>query len=165
MGIFNMIEVAEQQKPESSNQNDPVKTVDAAKVSETENVIKTKEDTVITLNGNLSQIYTDALNQMYATEHMGAMFNIINGIAKANEGSDDLYVHIIDQDELDTKDPVVISDELRIALDKRTETKKIVVLESNNQVATLIGSILKQKGIDCLHDRNTALGTIRNCLG
>jgi hypothetical protein len=164
MGVFNIVEMTKEQNQIEPDTKIPEKIIETTKVNETENIIKNKEDKLITLNGNLSQIYTDALNQMYAIENMGSMFNIINSVSDQKETSDDLYVHIVDSDDLENIDPIKIVRNLRLALDKRTETTKLLVLESNNLTAKIIGDYFNIRGIKSIYNRDNALQTIRNYL-
>ncbi len=164
MGVFNIVEMTKEQNQIEPDTKIPEKIIETTKVNETENIIKNKEDKLITLNGNLSQIYTDALNQMYAIENMGSMFNIINSVSDQKETSDDLYVHIVDSDDLENIDPIKIVRNLRLALDKRTETTKLLVLESNNLTAKIIGDYFNIRGIKSIYNRDSALQTIRNYL-
>lgn len=162
MGIFNMLEL---QKSEEPVETTVTKPIEAAIINDHETVIKNGKDKLIKLNGSLSEVYTQALNEVYASENMGAMFNIINSIEDSTEikqDQEDLYVHIVDNDQLEQADPLAITDDLRLALDKRKEHKKIVVMESDSLKSKIIMEVLKSKGIDCIQGRNTALETIKN---
>lgn len=165
MGIFSLMGNTSSDDKAAENSED--KKVEAVK-SDDGVTIKDKEDKKIELKGSLSQVYTDALNEMYATENMGSMLNLT---MKRDEeentvGDNELYVHIVDKDEIENGDLGKMAGELRIALDKKEYKRKMVVMEGvevDQRVKVLV-SYLNGIGVECITDRTSALETIKNTL-
>jgi len=163
MGIFSLMSNTSDDKTDNASEE---KKVEAIK-GDDGITIKDKEDKKIELKGSLSQVYTDALNEMYATENMGSMLNLtMKRDEEENGGDNELYVHIVDKDEIENGDLGKMAGELRIALDKKEYKKKMVVMEGvevDHRVKVLV-SYLTGIGVECITDRTTALETIKHTL-
>ena len=163
MGIFNMMELTNDKEAVPVETKEPVAKSEAVKVDDTTTVIK-KQDNVIELKGSLSEVYTKALNAEYALENIQ---NIVNSIVSDNTDSkaEPVYVDIIDQEKLETEDALVLTKNLRIALDKHSNRKSIVVLESESNYKTkLIKDYVVGLGVECIEGRDIAIARLNSIL-
>lgn len=165
MGIFNMLDM--KQDTEAKPVED--KKVQATKVDDSTVAIKDTEDKQIELNGSLSEVYTKALDEMYAAENMGSLLNLtLNRVEEEKHEEktpeNELYVHIADQDKLEEGDIASMAGELKIALDKKNYRHKVVVMECSsvdNRIG-LLKNYLTGLGIECITSRTTALEMIKS---
>ncbi len=119
---------------------------DASDDFDTTTVIK-KQDNVIELKGSLSDVYTKALNAEYALENIQS---IVNSIISDNAENkiEPVYVEVIDKDEVENQDVLALSKNLRVALDKHSNKRSIVVLESDSASYKTIPGMLKFNTLD-----------------
>ncbi len=166
MGIFNMMELTSDKSatPEETKDTPEVNKTEAAKVDDTTTVIK-KQDNIIELKGSLSDVYTKALNAEYALENIQS---IVNSIVSDNTESaaEPVYVEVIDKDEVENQDVLALSKNLRIALDKRSNKRSMVVLESDpmNYKTMLIKDFVTSLGVECIEGRDKAIARLTNIL-
>jgi hypothetical protein len=172
MGIFNILEMQNEQPEEKAeDRNIEVNQIDDNTVQ-----LKDKENKVVELSGSLSSVYTDALSQSYANESVGGIISIMkkrdedNAEATGHENTDlsnsDLYINIVDKDEVENGDIGQIANNLRVALDKRKSDKQMVVLEGvvDDHRTRLLSDYLKGRGVVCVTSRNVAIEAIRDFL-
>lgn len=126
-----------------------------------------KKDKVVVMQGPLSTIYTDALNQVYAQESQANdAVTLINTIQKDQGPQPDLYVYVSDANLLDNSSVTEVFDNLRLALDNR-KGNSVVVLESNGRVSkklSLVDNYARSQGAKVVYSRKAALETIQQCL-
>lgn len=163
MGIFNMMELTND-KSATPEETPVVDKTEAAKVDDTTTVIK-KQDNVIELKGSLSDVYTKALNAEYALENIQS---IVNSIISDNAENkiEPVYVEVIDKDEVENQDVLALSKNLRVALDKHSNKRSIVVLESDSASykTKLIKDFVTSLGVECIEGREAAVSRLNNIL-
>jgi hypothetical protein len=98
-------------------------------------IINEKNKKYIELDGPLSSVYAQALNIAFAKESMadGSFTQLVATKDIDDEGvNPDLYIYASDDKTLDSDGVGIHFNKLRIALDKYSEKKKIVVVENNS---------------------------------
>lgn len=165
MIYHNLIKPAESLPAEASAQ-----TERGASSNNTPTVIEQggdKKDKVVVMQGPLSTIYTDALNQVYAQESQANdAVTLINTIQKDQGPQPDLYVYVSDSALLDSASVTEVFDNLRLALDNR-KGNSVVVLESNGRVSkklSLVDNYARSQGAKVVYSRKAALEAIQQCL-
>lgn len=135
MSIINLDELKQQQqtlaiKHKESIKNSEAKTAvtnddGAAQNTETDNIAK------ITLSGPLSQIYTKALNIMYANENIIELKTMLSD-SEEEKDNKDLYMYCCDDKEVDIVDA---TNKLTIALDQGYKNVAIVTECNKNKLS------------------------------
>ena len=164
MGIFNMTSLGNDEQVEEKKQ------INATKVDDNTVIITDKEDKKIKIEGSLSEIYTKALDETYAIENMGSILNLKMKML-ADEDSEgfresDLYIHIPEQKEIEEGDIKEVAGKLRIALDKHSSKRKMVVLENQNidSRVKLLKDYLVKLGVECITSRTMALEVMKDTI-
>jgi hypothetical protein len=78
-----------------------------------------------------------------------------------------MYVHVTDENEIENQDPLTLSKDLRIALDKHNGKKSMVVLEGDlsGYKAQLIKDYVVSLGVECVEGREAAIARLQSFLG
>jgi hypothetical protein len=103
--------------------------------SNTGEIINEEKRKSIELDGPLSSIYAQALNVAFAKESMadGSFTQLVTSGDVDDEGVDpDLYIYASDDKSLNLDGVGKHFDKLRIALDRYSDKKKIVIIENSN---------------------------------
>lgn len=173
MGIYNITISNNPQKDdslidESSIDNNKVESTKPVEIPANEANKKSSEEKTIVLDGPLSQIYTQALNIVYAKESINMISQMNsddNGFYDNKNNNDkDLYVYCCNGDTLDSDGLVEASNKLRLALDNKNNKKVILSVEcvsSNNKIA-LLDEFSSNLGIKVIYSRNRTLDNIKS---
>jgi len=98
-------------------------------------IINEEKRKSIELDGPLSSVYAQALNIAFAKESMadGSFTQLVTSKDVDDEGVDpDLYIYASDDKSLNLDGVGRHFDKLRVALDRYSEKKKIVIIENSN---------------------------------
>lgn len=175
MGIFDLSKlsnknVAESEVKETSKEVTGLDRGDFQNNTDTTNVVDNKdqdnkEAITIELNGPLSQIYTKALNLVYANEN-NIEFNVIHKGDKKSNPSKSIYIYCCKADEITNTDLMDVSNDLRIALDSNYK-KVIIAAEYSKELSNKIGTlerIASESGVQIYFKRNNALNAVKTAL-
>jgi hypothetical protein len=146
MGIFDISSDEVKDKVEANDDNKtPVEKIG---VNEKETTVlpevdgkdakEQKKDINIVLDGPLSQIYTQALNSVYANENMTEnIAHIFNSENMSEVDETDLYVYCCNSDDLE--DGGLVNATNRISANLNSNRKTIVAIECNRVVTNKVG--------------------------
>ena len=133
------------------------------KGQETEN--KDSKTATVIIDGPLGEIYTNALNIVFAKEEAIISERDLNVLENEDLNHDEnYYIYCLDQNDLDDGDNVNKIFSMALDESKVNKMKKIVCIESSNIVSNklgVIGNFCHKNNIQVIHNRSIAISKIK----
>lgn len=168
MAIINLDELKQQQQQEVDNKTEQSTDIKEVKPAVTNDVGAGSENkesaTSITLTGPLSQMYTKALNLIYANENILEIRSTMDGTDTeqiTDTDTKDLYLYCCDEKNVDLAD---VSDKLNIALDSGYKKVGIVTECDTSRVSrnlAALESLARDLKVKMYFSKKTAMEAVK----